>query len=213
MNAEALIRDASIVFLVLVTLSAVSVIARTLRNGVAPMPSSNRVQSQLVALLRSLPLEPMGTVAELGSGWGSMSLALCRALPSMNVVGYENSSVPFLVSLAVRWLFGVRNLRLVKEDFHKVQLREADLVVCYLSPEAMERLQPKFAAELKPSAVVISSTFALREWTATRVVEADDLYRTRIYLYHVRSCKPDDTGKIVDIVEPESHGEDRDGDA
>lgn len=202
MNVEALLRDGSIVLLALVTISAVSIIVGTLRNGVVPMPTSPRVRAEILELLRLLSLEPPATVVELGSGWGSLSLPMSRELSAMAVIGYENSPVPFLASNAVRWFLRASNLRIVKADFHRVSLREADVVVCYLSPEAMDRLQPKLARELKPTAVVISSTFALRAWKPTRTVVVDDLYHTCIYVYYVGICRSNETGMLIDIREP-----------
>jgi len=201
MDADMLLFDGTIVLLVLVVFAVFSIIVRTLRNGVAPMPSSVRVRATMTSVLRELSMPPHGTVVELGSGWGSLSLALSRALPVMKVIGYENSPVPFWFSVIIRRLFRVDNLRLVRTDLYAVSLREAHLVVCYLSPDAMVRLQPKFDAELPPSAVVVSSTFALPSWKATQVIVADDMYRTRIYLYSVGACRSDRSGEHVDINE------------
>lgn len=191
----------SIVLVLLVTVSVVSIVIRTLRNGVPPMPSSARVQARLAGLVRRLRLPEHGTVLELGSGWGNLSVALSQAMPTATVVGYENSPVPFWFSLVTRLVFRRRNLRLMRRNFLSVPLHDADVVVCYLSPEAMARLQPKFSAELKASAVVISSTFALPLWKATQVEEVDDFYRTRIYVYPVAHCRGDGRGTHVDITD------------
>ncbi|HUX21635.1 MAG TPA: class I SAM-dependent methyltransferase [Spirochaetia bacterium] len=178
-----------VVLLCIVAVGALSIIVRTLRNGVAPMPSSARVQSKAISVVRDLGLPRLCTVVELGSGWGNVSLKVSRALPEASVIGYENSPVPFLFSVAARRIVRALNLRFVRANFYRVSLREADLVLCYLSPDAMVRLQPKLAAELKPSALVVSTTFALPSWEASRFVVADDMYQTRIYLYHANTCR------------------------
>lgn len=184
-----LLRYGSVALLVLVIIAALSTFVRMVSNGVAPMPSSGRVRARMVELLRQL--QPVSSVVELGSGWGGLSILLSRAMPTATVTGYENSFLPYCFSLILRRLFRARNLRLVRRDFHKVSLRDADLVVCYLSPSAMRRLQPKFEAELDSSAAVVSITFALPEWRAVDVAVANDLYRTRIYLYFAGWCRSD----------------------
>jgi hypothetical protein len=181
----------SLIILILVGLSALSIIVRTLRNGVAPMPTSGSVRSRITAVVTELSgqIGPPYTLVELGSGWGSLSVALSRAMPKASVVGYENSPVPYLFSLLLRTLLVAGNLRILRRDFNTVSLRDADMVLCYLSPGAMARLQPKFAAELKQSALIVSSTFALPEWKPSRVEVANDVYRTRIYVYHAARCR------------------------
>lgn len=208
MSAETLLHEGSIGLAAAVTLAALSIIVRTLRNGVAPMPASGSVRTAIMALLRQLDLPDAATVVELGSGWGSLGLALSRAMPAAAVIGYENSPIPFWFSLLARGLARAHNLRLVYRNFHTVSLRDADLVVGYLSPDAMARLQPKFAAQLKPSAVVVSSTFALPAWRASRVVVANDMYRTRIYLYHAGLCRSGTPVRHIDILAPLSGGDD-----
>lgn len=201
MSGEALLHGVSVVLLAFVAIAAISIIVRTLRNGVPPMPSSPRVQAGMIAVIRQLGLPQHATVVELGSGWGSLSLAVSRAVPAAAVVGYENSPVPFWFSVALRRLFRAENLRLVRTNFHAVSLRDADLVICYLSLAAMARLQPKLAAELKASAMVVSSTFALPGWKPTKIAVADDMYRTRIYVYPAGACRSDAAGSHVDILE------------
>lgn len=207
MNGQGLLHDGALALMVLATLGAISIIVRTLRNGVPPMPSSARVRAQMMSLVRQVELPRAATVVELGSGWGGLSPAVSRNQPTATVIGYENSAVPFLFSVVAGRLRRVYNVRYVRADFHRVSLREADLVLCYLSPDAMARLQPKLAVELKPSAIVVSSTFALPTWKASRFVVADDIYRTRVYLYHVGICRSDGLGQRVDIVEHESDGD------
>ena len=47
----------------------------------------------------------------------------------------------------------------------------------------MKRLKEKLEAELKPGTLVISNTFAIPGWAYEKMLEVDDLYRTKIYLY------------------------------
>ena len=81
---------------------------------------------------------------------------------------------------------GYHDLSLVRQDFRRVSLREASVVVCYLFPGAMSLLHDKFNEELRPGAVVISNTFSLPGWSPEKVVTLPDAYGTPVYLYKVR---------------------------
>jgi len=200
-NAEVLLLGGSVVLLVAVACAAVSIILRTLRNGVAPMPSSRHVRAAMTGLLRELRLPGNPSIVELGSGWGTLSLTLSRALPGAMVTGYENSPVPFLFSRVARRHLRADNLRLLRVNFYAASLRDADLVVCYLSPQAIARLQSKLEEELKDSAIVVSSTFAFPAWKAAQTVIANDIYRTRIYVYLAGMSRSDRTGTHIDIFD------------
>ena len=64
-----------------------------------------------------------------------------------------------------------------------MSITSASVVICYLYPGAMRRLKGKFEKELSKGAIVVSNTFAIPGWRPMRVIEADDLYRTPLYVY------------------------------
>lgn len=161
--------------------AAISLLVTALRNGIGPMPSSPRV---VHALLQMIPADLEGNIVELGAGWGSLLFPLAKAFPRCQVIGYENSLVPFLFASALqKLLFRAANLQVRREDFFQKPLHATSLVVCYLYPGAMKRLREKFETELPAGALVLSHTFAVPGWTAKQVIELNDLYKTKIYLY------------------------------
>lgn len=100
--------------------------------------------------------------------------------PDCHVIGYETSFIPFLFSKIV---YRLKNLTIKREDFFAVNLSDVDCVICYLYPDAMEPLKKKCINELKRDALVISHTFAFRDWQAEKIIEVDDLYKTKIFFY------------------------------
>lgn len=170
----------------LVVVAAVSIVWTSLAVGISPMPTTPRVRA---AMFELLPPVVAGEVHELGAGWGTLAFPLAERYPRSTVVAWEASWVPFIVCwLRVRlWERlrprGPHNLVLRRGDFLQADLTGAALVTCYLFPGGMERLAPKFDAELPRGAVVLSNTFGLRGRTpsATRVVA--DLYRTHVFRY------------------------------
>ena len=154
--------------------------AYALSLGVAPAATSPRVRS---VMLKAVPDDLDGAIFELGSGWGTLAFALARRFPRSPVWAFELSPVPWLFSRVRGLLAPAPNLSIRRADLHGVPLAEARLVVCYLSPGAMADLAPRLQAELRPGAWVLSNTFAVPGWRPAAVLTADDVYRTRVYLY------------------------------
>ncbi len=156
-------------------------LAYTLRTGISPVPTTQRVRR---TLMEGLPRElGPGTIFELGCGWGSLAVPLARAYPAHRVVGYELSPVPWAVSRLRSCFVPGRNLRVLRRDFHRAHLGDASLVVCYLYPGGMERLRSKFEAELRADAWVVSNFFPVPGWTPHRTLRADDLDQSPVYYY------------------------------
>ena len=126
------------------------------------------------ALFELLP-DVDGPVYELGAGWGTLTGRLAERYS--HVIGYEMSPIPYLIAA----LRGLRHRSLTCRfgNFWKRDLGDAKLVVCYLYPEAMKRL----IDHLPQGCRIITHTFAIPHLTPIKIVRADDLYRTPIYVY------------------------------
>lgn len=163
-----------------------SVVMWSVRNGISPMPTSGKVRK--IILDASLKAS-QGTIFELGSGWGTLLLPLAKGHPRCRVIGYETSPIPYYVSKVRGMISGSDNLKVVRSDFFHEPLHEAALIVCYLYPGAMKMLKQKFDEELKPGTLVISNTFSIPGWEPLEVHVADDMYRTKVYVYRTwRYC-------------------------
>jgi hypothetical protein len=162
-------------------LLGVSIVWTTLRVGISPMPSSSKATR---AILDLIPGNAGERITELGSGWGKLALAVTSHRPEAQVVAYELSLLPWMWSSGVARLMGRRGIEFVRRDFFDADLRDTDVVLCYLFPGAMERLAERLT-HLKAGSVIISNTFRLPGWQPDEVVELDDLYRTRVYRYVV----------------------------
>ena len=72
--------------------------------------------------------------------------------------------------------------------FHDVafkNLGDADVIVCYLLPESLARLQPKLDAELKKGARVVSYAFQIGDWKPAHCEERNKtLNLAPIWVYH-----------------------------
>lgn len=160
-----------------------SIIIHTFINGISPMPSSWKARRAIAAILA----EEMktGSIAELGSGWGTMLPVLSRKLPQCAISGFENSPVPFLFSRLLLLCIRRKQIRVIFGSFYKTPLAPYDAVVCYLYPGAMEKLKLKFTQELKSGSLIISNTFAVPGWEPERTVVLNDFFRSPVYVYRM----------------------------
>src|SRR4051812_17239822 len=163
-----------------VVLASASLVYFTLRTGISPMPSN---PLQRTATLEAVGLTP-GPIFELGAGWGTLAFALADRFPHASVVAFELSWIPYGVMRIRHALRPRKNLKLLRADFLQATLSEAQVLVCYLYPGAMEALAPKLKAEAA-GARLVSHTFAVRGWTAESELTLADLYRSHVYVYRV----------------------------
>jgi hypothetical protein len=167
-----------------------SVIYWTLRTGISPMPTSPKVKADLLRLIP--PLLSPGKIYELGSGWGTLAFSLAKQYPEKEVIGYEISFIPYVISKLLVRLKKIKNLKIQRRNFLEDPLDEAHLVVCYLYPKGMDRLKIELEKKLKPGTWMISNTFAVPGWQPYYTHRVKDLYHTKIYFYKIsimRNCK------------------------
>jgi len=154
-------------------------------TGVVPMSSSRAEIADVVALLRRADVRPGATLYELGAGWGALALALARAFPQATVVALEISPVPWAVAaLRAR---RVPNLRVLRADFFRRDLSDADAVACYLMLRPMARLAEKLDAELAPGTPVVALAF----WFRGRVPSAQEHNVAALYRWPARGEERD----------------------
>lgn len=179
-----------IIFLLFIPFVLVLFVIDTLRYGITPTSTSKKVRT---TLFKNLPIDFQGRVADLGSGFGDFASSLSRHL-GYSIDCYEMGRIPYWVS-TIWLLFKRERVQVLRRDFLKEDLREYDLVFCYLYRKVMPRLWKKLQKELRPGSWVISHTFAFEGVKPKKVIHADDLYHTPIYFYQV-SAQSDSMSRI-----------------
>lgn len=181
-----------IILALLVVVVATVTIFFAIYNGIGPLPSSYLVRKRLLDIC-----PPHEEVVELGSGFGFVALALAKRGP---VIAYENSWLPYLV-LKVISLF-VKNIRPRCSNFWKEDLSGHRYFVCYLYQEAMKKLP----AKLPDGAFLVTHTFRVPGVQESKLVYADDLYRTPIYIYNIIARQAPSKGSSATTVDKISIG-------
>ena len=121
-------------------------------------------------------------VYDMGCGDGRMVYVAANQYDA-HAVGYELSPLVYVLA-RVRKIFWKSKAKIEFTDFRYRNLSDADVIVCYLMPDALARLQPKLEAELKRGARVISYAFSIGTWGATHREDRDpNLNLAPIWVY------------------------------
>lgn len=161
--------------------SALSIGFYTLKNGIGPTPTLKKVRN---TLCENLPNINDGSVAILGSGFGILLCSVAKKYSHLKIIGYENSFIVYLVSKCFVWRYS--NIELKKDDFFKHNIGGNKLLVCYLYPGAMEKLKQKLSLELDENIHIVTHTFAFRGIKESKIIYANDIYKTPIYFYEFK---------------------------
>ncbi len=131
-------------------------------------------------------LSPDDVVYDLGSGDGRLVFAALRAGAGKAVgIELDGSLVEIARSTATKKRLTGR-AQFVHADIARVDLSQASVVFCYLTPQASEELGPKFERELRTGTRIIMESFPIPGWVPHKTAARGyvDYYETnRFYLY------------------------------
>jgi len=149
-------------------------------RGYAPLISTKT--DVLKKILEEIQLASGAKVFELGAGSAGFLRAVEKKFPAAVLTGIEHSFWPWLTTklqLALRH----SKIEMIRSDLFKINLKQADLIYCYLNPKMMQALESKFKAECKPSTQIISHAFPLPTLAPAKVIESDN--HNKIFFYNI----------------------------
>lgn len=151
-------------------LGLVFIVALTaLWGGLSAAPWLPTRSCDVERVLRLAELKAGDTLFDLGSGDGRLLIAAAKRY-GVKAVGFEVSLLPYLWSLICIRFTGVQNLVQIRyRDFFRADLSQAQAIICFLTPKAMIKLEPKLERELSSSSRFISYCFALPSWLPKKV--------------------------------------------
>jgi precorrin-6B methylase 2 len=170
------------VFLTMIV--GLSLVLWTLFTGVPSLSSSRSETKAVVALLKDAKLSEGAVIIDLGSGWGTLVVALARAFPDASVQGIETSPFPYLVSrLKTRRL---SNVSLRWGSLFRSDVRHADAITCYLMPRLMPHVSELLDRTVKPGTCVVSNTFLFRERAVSAIRQGSWGGTVALYIWPAR---------------------------
>jgi cyclopropane fatty-acyl-phospholipid synthase-like methyltransferase len=134
----------------------------TLINGAPFVPTPMEAVRKMIKLAK---IKKGDVVYDIGCGDGRMVYVAANEYGA-RATGLELS--PLVYTFArIRKLLWRSKAKILFRNFKTQNLRDADVIVCYLMPETLEKLRPKLETELKPGAMVVSYAFRMASWKET----------------------------------------------
>lgn len=98
---------------------------------------------------------------DLGCGDARVLVALKKRFPHIKAVGYERNWWPFILAKA-----RIRNagVQIRRANFYEADLRDANIVFCFLIHSVMPKVEQLLRSQLKPGATVYSYGFTFPRW-------------------------------------------------
>lgn len=120
-------------------------------------------------ILASAKIKKNEKVYDIGCGDGRMVYLAAKDY-NAEAVGFELS--PLVYALArIRHFFWQSKAKILFRDFKFYNFENADVIVCYLLPETLARLQTKLDLELKKGTRVVSYAFPVGNWKPSSKIE------------------------------------------
>jgi len=108
------------------------------------------------AMCRLAKISEKDIVFDLGCGDG-MALNIAVKEFGANGVGIEIDPLRYLFSKVRFKINGLsKKVKIIKKNFHNVNISQASVIFVYLVPKALRRLKPKFLKELKRGTLLVS---------------------------------------------------------
>ncbi len=133
------------------------------------------------AFLDQVPMDPQEVLVDLGCGDGRV-LRAARRRYNVKAVGFEVNLLAFLSAKLLG--LGDRRSSVRFKSFWSADLRNADVIFCYLFPDLMPRLAQKLERELPTGARVVSCNFPFPGWRPKKVLRPPcGRHRDPIFVY------------------------------
>lgn len=148
-------------------------------NGYAPFISTDR--KTIKEILNQVKLKEAPIVYELGCGRARFLTVMGKFYPSAKLTGVENLFSLYAIN-KIRFKLQGSKIKILRTDFFKVNLAEADLIYCYLNNATMLELGKKFKQECRQGTQIVSRSFPIPQLNQEKVIVVKD---KKIYFYKI----------------------------
>lgn len=133
-------------------------------------------------VLQNIDLGKAKKFYDLGSGNGKVIAQIASRYPNLKCTGIEYNISAYCCA-KLRNIFLKQKVNYQMEDFFKVNISDADVVYAYLFPGLMDRLEIKFARELKKGTLVISNAFPIKSKEPKVIIRGESGALNTLYVY------------------------------
>jgi 2-polyprenyl-3-methyl-5-hydroxy-6-metoxy-1,4-benzoquinol methylase len=132
------------------------------------LPTSRRATRALVKMIKQHKPDAKNFY-DVGCAHGSLSLAVKKALPYLEIYAVDNSAIRIFFAKLSAKILGLK-INFSKHDIFDTDLRSADIVYTYLWYDVMPPLEKKLQNELRHGAIVVTNTSNFPTWQPTQRV-------------------------------------------
>ena len=174
-------------FVMMLLIMMCSIVFRSIKNGISPMPSNSHMQQAVIKQLDRL--NSQGNIVDAGSGFGYLLFKLSKKRPNARYIGLETSLIPHYCAKLIYKLVGLHHehhITFIRRDIYEYDYSNTDVIVCYLYPKGMQKLYEVLKQQHIKHIYIISVAFAINELKPIQIVQCSDLYHTKVYTYEIK---------------------------
>lgn len=130
------------------------------------------------ALYKLAKIKKSDMVYDLGCGDGT---ALITGFKEYGIkgIGVEIDPLRYLISkMRVKLNGAEKNIKIERNNLFNTSIKNADLIIVYLVPKALDKLLPKFKKELKKGTKIVSYVYEIK----LPLKEYDENNKLRLYI-------------------------------
>ncbi|MFH1866788.1 MAG: hypothetical protein ABIJ81_01760 [Patescibacteria group bacterium] len=143
------------------------------------VPLFKRDIMRMIALAR---VKPDDVIYDIGCGDGRVLIQVVK-LTGAKAIGFEISLIPYLIALLRVRLAGLASKIDIKyQNFYLADFSQANIIISFLTPMAMKKLEPKIKKELGSTARFLSYAFPLPN-IKPKLVDKPHEKLAKIFLY------------------------------
>jgi hypothetical protein len=146
------------------------------------VPTLSTGNKAVEKILESINLKGKKKFYDLGSGNGRVVSCLAEKYPELECVGIEYN-ITAHCHAKIRNLFSKNKVSYWRKNFFKIDLGDADVIYVYLYPPVMERLEAKFAKELRKGTLVVMNSFPLKTKEPKMILRGKSGALNTLYIY------------------------------
>lgn len=149
-------------------------------KGYAPFIATDKETTKTI--INELKIKERPIIYELGCGRARFLREAEKKYLKARLIGIENLFTIYLINKIRFKLIGSR-IELLKTNFFKVNLEDADVIYCYLNNSTMQSLGQKFLDECKMGTQIISRSFPIPQLTPEKIIRVKS---KKIYFYNLK---------------------------
>lgn len=140
-----------------------------------PMPSVHKV-------LKVAEIKKGQKVYDIGAGDGRFIHFAAKDYGA-DAVGFEMDPIVYCIA-KIREIFWHWKGKMIRSNFQKYSLADADVLLCYMMPNTLAKFQKQFDKELKKGCKIVSYAFHIGTWIPKKVVPKENKI-AQIFIYQI----------------------------